>query len=95
MSTILGGGEVPVKAGMIPADNAVPIAINFADERGVVTGVVVGGLTKRQELAGRCLAAMMAKAYQPDGESATRLHDTVDRALQLADALLAATEPKT
>lgn len=91
MSAILGGGEVPVKAGRIAGDNAFPIAINFADERGVVTGVVVGGLTKRQELAARFLAFSIGDTLNLGQQPSSFL---IGAAIQLADSLLAATEPK-
>ena len=92
MSTILGAGEVPIKAGRIAGDNAFPIPVTFVDERGVVTGVCVGGLTKRQELAARFLATLITD--RPPTNFRSHFPAMVETSIELADMLLDATEPK-
>lgn len=94
MTQLLGTGEVPIKSGVISGPNAYPIPVTFVDERGVVTGVCIGGLTKRQELAARFLPAALSAQNTDECSWPEIKKNAIGVAIEMADELLAATEPK-
>lgn len=93
----LPGALPPVQVQEFSGPNAVPVSGFFA-AGGVFVVTMVGGLTKRQELAARFLAATNivadARRAPSDAEQHRFLTEMTNLSLKTADYLLAATEPQ-
>lgn len=83
-------GQVGVGVNFFPGENAQPGFASFGASGGVIVNCV-GGLTKRQEIAARLLAASISRDFLPTDRS--EIDTVVKSALSITDTLLAATEP--
>lgn len=92
MSGLQLPGQVGIGITVVPGDNAQAVSTTLQVGASGIQVIVAGGLTKRQELAARFLPTCLSSIGKGDfvelKAKATLL------ALDLADTLLAATEPK-
>jgi len=89
MSSLQIPGQVGLGVLLLPGPNAMPVGTSLQEGLNQVRIVVAGGLTKRQDLAARFIAAFCS-----EGMLVGEIHTAIQNALRITDALLAATEPK-
>ena len=96
MSELQLPGQVGIGVIHVPGNNANAVATTLQAGPNQIQICVAGGLTKRQELAARFLAAILSGNVKTKGvfdPNVPEVVDSVSNALIFADALVVATEP--